>query len=140
LPEGEIFITVDSYGNEDIIFSDADMLDVPAVVLVDRNSFSAAEFFAAIMREFDYAIIVGEQTSGKSRMQTVHMLPEGNAINLSTAEYLTKNRVSLEDAGGVTPDYLIEFTDDQFTDFIFGSLDIDDDPHIQKALYLLGIN
>jgi carboxyl-terminal processing protease len=140
LPEGEIFITVDSYGNEDIIFSDAEMLDVPAVVLVDRNSFSAAEFFAAIMREFDYAIIVGEQTSGKSRMQTVLMLPEGNAVNLSTAEYLTKNRVSLEEVGGVTPDYFIEFTDDQFTDFIFGNLDIEDDPHIQKALYLLGIN
>ena len=140
LPAGEIFVTVDSEGNEDIIYSDSDFLDLPAVVLVDRHSFSAAEFFAAIMREYDYAIIVGERTSGKGRSQTIHMLPGGNAVNLSTAEYLTKNRVSLEEIGGVTPDYYIEFTDEQFTAFIRGNLGIDYDPHVQKALYLLGNN
>jgi carboxyl-terminal processing protease len=113
------------------------MIDLPMVVLVDRHSYSAAEFFAAIMREYDHTIIVGEQTTGKSRMQTLHLLPGGNAVNLSTAEYLTKNRVSLYDTGGVTPDYLIEFSDEQRRLFFMGNLNLSEDIHIIRALELL---
>ena len=139
LPEGEIFVSVDRAGNEHVKHSDATMLDLPAVVLVDRNSFSAAEYFAAILSEYDFAYVVGEQTSGKGRMQTLHMLPGGNAVSLSTAEYLTKNRVSLHAVGGLTPDFVIDFTDEQRRRFNTRSLDRDDDVHIQKALYLLTI-
>ena len=137
LPEGEIFVTVDRTGEEQVVFSGPEMIDLPMVVLVDRHSYSAAEFFAAIMREYDHAIIVGEQTTGKSRMQTLHFLPGGNAVNLSTAEYLTKNRVSLYGVGGVMPDYLIEFCDEQRRLFLFGRLDFDYDIHIIKALEVL---
>ena len=137
LPEGEIFVTVDRTGDEQIFLSDSEKIDLPMAVLVDRHSYSAAEFFAAIMREYDHAVIIGEQTTGKSRMQTLHFLPGGNAINLSTAEYLTKNRISLHDAGGVTPDYLIEFSDDLRRLFLMGNLELSEDIHVVKALELL---
>jgi len=135
LPEGDIFVAVDASGRETVTTSGPDYLDMPMVVLVDRFSFSGAEYFAAIMSEFGFAQTVGEQTTGKSRMQRVVRLPGGGAINISIAEYLTKNRVSLHDAGGFTPDYTVLLTDEELALFLTDSLEYD--PQLQKAIYLL---
>ncbi|MCL2408551.1 MAG: S41 family peptidase [Oscillospiraceae bacterium] len=137
LPAGEIFIAVDRHGNEDIIRSGPGVIDLPAVVLVNRYSFSAAEYFAAMLREYDYAHIVGEQTTGKSRSQILIPLSCGGAMRISSGQYLTKNRVSLYDVGGVTPDYLLEMSEDEFTLFRFGNLEKEDDTQLQLALSLL---
>ena len=137
LPEGEIFISVNSSGTEQIIRSDEDYLDMPAVVIVNSYSFSGAEYFAAILCEYDYAYTVGEQTTGKNRMQTTFQLSDGSAVHISTGEYLTKNRVSLYDTGGFTPGYLIELTEDEFGLFLSGDLSIESDPQLQKAIFLL---
>lgn len=136
LPEGEIFIAVDRDG-EDIITSGPGMTEIYAVVLVNENSFSAAEYFAAMLREYEYAYIIGAQTTGKSRMQRAIELPGGSAIRLSTAEYLTKNRVSLYNEGGVIPDYPVDFTDEEFVALWHGTLENDDDSQLQKALSVL---
>lgn len=61
LPEGEVFHTVDYSGKEHIDYSDADCLDVPMAVLVNGNSYSAAEFFAAALQENEAAIVVGRR-------------------------------------------------------------------------------
>ena len=137
LPEGEIFIQIDRNGEEQITLSDEDWLDVPAVVLVNRYSYSAAEYFAAILNEYGYAETVGEQTTGKSRSQTTHRLPDGGALHLSTGQYLTKNRVRLHDVGGLTPDYIIEFSDEEMALLLSGKLDQADDTQLQKAISLL---
>jgi len=137
LPEGEIFITVDKDGVEAITLSDPDCIDFPCVVLVDRHSYSAAEYFAATLGEYGVASIIGEQTSGKSRMQTTFTLPSGGALHISTNQYFTKNRVSLFDVGGLTPDYLITLSDEEANLFMADLLDRDADPHFQQALSLL---
>jgi len=137
LPEGEIFISIDKSGKEDITMSDSAMIDIPAVVLVNGYSFSAAEYFAATLREYGYAKVVGEQTTGKSRSQRTEPLPGGGALHISTAQYLTKNRVALYDAGGITPDYLIVLSDDEFAMFVSGNLGLSDDPQLQLALTVL---
>jgi carboxyl-terminal processing protease len=137
LPEGEIFIIVDRAGNEEVTLSDANMVDLPAVVMVDRESFSAAEYFAATLREYGYAEIVGERTTGKSRMQVTIELPSGSALHISTAQYLTPNRVSLHDAGGLTPDYQVALTQAEQILFFEGNLEKEHDPQLQKALSIL---
>ena len=137
LPEGEIFVAVSRDGVETITLSEPDMVDIPCVVLVDSNSYSAAEYFAATLSEYGYASIVGEQTSGKSRMQGTYNMPGGGALHISTDQYLTKNRVSLHDIGGLTPDYQVALTDDEYMLFFSGELDKDADPQIQKAISLL---
>ena len=43
LPEGELFRTVDYAGKENVDHSDADCLDIPMAVLVNGDSYSAAE-------------------------------------------------------------------------------------------------
>ena len=69
LPKGELFRTVDYRGREDVEMSNAKYLDLPMAVLVNRSSYSAAEFFAAALNDYDAAVIVGEQTSGKGHFQ-----------------------------------------------------------------------
>jgi len=137
LPEGEIFFSVDRTGNENIIMSDSSFIDLPAVVLVNSFSYSGAEFFAAMLDEYEYASTVGEQTTGKNRMQTMINLSNGGAVNLSTGHYLTKNRVSLFDIGGYTPQFIVTLSDEQTTLFNRGELPPEKDPQLQKALLLL---
>jgi len=137
LPEGEIFISVNRSGDEQITRSDSDFIDLPSVVLVNSFSFSGAEYFTAMLSEYDYAITVGEQTTGKNRMQTTIPLSNGGAVHLSTGQYLTKNRVSLFDTGGFTPDHIILLSDDEFELFRNGDLEKDSDPQLLKAISLL---
>ena len=137
LPEGEIFISTDKSGHENIITSDPDMVDIPAVVIVNRYSFSAAEYFAETLREYGYAEIVGEQTTGKSRSQITEPLPGGGALHISSGQYITKNRVDLYETGGLTPDYPLVLSDEEFIVYMSGNLDLKDDPQLQLALSLL---
>lgn len=108
LPEGEIFVSVDENGKETVTRSDADCIDLPMAVLVNENSYSAAEFFAAALREYDAAQIVGTQTTGKNRSQTNVILADGSAVHISSKQYLTPNRVDLTEQGGLTPDVVVE--------------------------------
>ena len=103
LPEGKLFTTVDYTGAEHTDMSDAACLDIPMAVLVNGNSYSAAEFFAAAMAEYEAAVVVGEKTSGKGYFQTTFQLSDGSAVGLSIGKYYTPNGVSLEKVG-ITPD------------------------------------
>jgi carboxyl-terminal processing protease len=108
LPEGEIFVSVDESGKEKITTSDAKCIDLPMAVLVNENTYSAAEFFAAALREHDAATIVGAKTTGKNRSQTNVVLVDGSAVHISSKRYLTPNRVDLTEQGGLTPDVEVE--------------------------------
>lgn len=137
LPEGDIFVSINRSGIENVISSDEYMIDLPAVVLVNSFSFSGAEFFAAMLSEFEYAYTVGEPTTGKNRLQSTIPLASGGAVVLSTGEYLTRNRVSLFEVGGFTPDFIIELTDEQYSMALEQGPDADIDPQLEKAIYLL---
>jgi len=104
LPEGEIFISVDENGKEKITRSDEASLAVPMAVLVNENSYSAAEFFAAALQEYDAATVVGSKTTGKNRSQTNMILADGSAVHISSKRYLTPNRIDLTEQGGLIPD------------------------------------
>ncbi len=137
LPEGEIFHTVDYRGEEKIERSDADCVEVPMAVLMNLSSYSAAEFFAAALDEYDAAITVGEKTYGKGYFQTTIPLSDGSAVNLSIGKYYTPEGKSLAGVG-LTPD--VEVTVDKETaQAIFaGSLAPEEDPQIQAAIKALG--
>jgi carboxyl-terminal processing protease len=137
LPEGEIFISVDRSGDEKITRSDENFIDIPAAVLVNESSYSGAEFFAAMLYEYNYAVTIGEQTTGKNRMQTTIALDSGGAIHLSTGQYLTKNRISLYDIGGFTPEIVIVMTDEERELFNRGDLERTQDPQFMRALSIL---
>jgi carboxyl-terminal processing protease len=63
--------------------------DFPIVVLVSRNSASAAEIVAGALQDHDRAWILGENTFGKGLVQTVYPLAENTGLALTTARYYT---------------------------------------------------
>ncbi|WP_297214163.1 S41 family peptidase [uncultured Flavonifractor sp.] len=99
LPEGPVFLTRDKAGHEEVTYSDAACVDLPMVVLVNADTYSAAEFFAAELQEWGVAQIVGEPTSGKGYSQQTFALPHGGAIAISTASYFTGSGTSLIGTG-----------------------------------------
>lgn len=136
LPEGPLFRTEDYSGEEQTEYSDEKYLDVPMAVLVNGESYSAAEFFAAALSEYDAATVVGEQTSGKGYYQNTYELPDGSAVGLSVGKYYTPNGVSL--AGkGVTPDVMIPVNQETAAAIYAGTLEPGEDPQIQAAINAL---
>lgn len=111
LPEGPIFISRDRAGNEEVTQSDAACVDLPMAVLVNANTYSAAEFFAAELQEQGVAVIVGEPTSGKGYSQQTFALPHGGAMAISTGAYFTGSGTSLIGTG-LTLDREVYLTDE----------------------------
>ena len=138
LPEGELFRSVDYRGNESVDSSDKNCIEgVPMAVLVNGNSYSAAEFFAAALREYDYALVVGQPTVGKGYFQQNYKLEDGSAVNLSVGKYFTPKGVSLAEVGGLIPDVPVEVDEDTAMAIYAGTLDPMEDPQILAAIEAL---
>lgn len=136
LPKGELFRTVDYRDREDVQMSDAKYLDLPMAVLVNRNSYSAAEFFAAALNDYDAAVIVGEQTSGKGHFQNTFELSDGSAVSLSVGKYFTPGGVSLEGVG-ITPEVPVAVNEETEALIYYNQLPPAEDPQIQAAIAAL---
>ena len=112
LPEGIIATAEYKDGHtETIVYSDDSELDLPMVTIVNENTASAAELFAAALRDFGKAPIVGSQTYGKGVLQETNEMDNGGAVILTVAEYKTANSDCF-DGIGLTPDYQVENEDE----------------------------
>ena len=109
LPEGPIFRSGTRLGPKSTVKSDADCVDLPMAVLVNADSYSAAELFAAQLRESVNAPLIGQKTYGKGYSQQTFPLPGGRGLNISTKTYYTGAGVSLIGVG-LTPDVEVELT------------------------------
>lgn len=126
LPEGPLFKTVNYNGTEELETSDVACLEIPMAVLMNGNSYSAAEFFAAALDEYDWAVTVGEQTVGKGYYQITTPLSDGSAVSLSMGKYFTPRGINLAEAGGLVPDIPVEPAQ--------GYVSLEEDPQIHAAL------
>ena len=129
LPEGPLFRSVDYRGVESVDESDAECLDLPVAVLVNGNTYSAAEFFAAALSEYDWAVTVGEPTCGKGYYQTTIQLGDGSAVQLSIGAYTTPNGVNLTEVGGLKPDVPVDPAQ--------ATVSLTEDPQILAAIHAL---
>ena len=134
LPEGVLFRSVYYTGAEEVLESDSKCLELPMAVLVNGSSYSAAEFFAAALNEYDWAVIVGEHTIGKSYFQTTFELSDGSAVGLSVGKYCTPNGVSLAEVGGLEPEITVQVDQDTAAKIYSDLLDPAEDPQIQAAV------
>lgn len=133
LPAVPVFRTVDYKGKESVDYSDADCVEVPMAVLVNGSTYSAAELFAAALAEYDVAVLVGEQTTGKGYYQVTYQLQDGSAVAISTGKYFTPKGVSLEGVG-LTPGLYVAVDDQTAAGIYYGTLEPADDPQIQTAV------
>ena len=136
LPEGKLFHMEYYNGKEEISNSDADCLEIPMAVLVNRDSYSAAEFFAVALQEYEAAVVIGEKTSGKGYFQTTYELNDGSAVGLSVGKYYTPGGLSLEGAG-ITPDLEVTVDEETYVNIYYDALEPSEDPQIQAALEML---
>lgn len=111
LPNGTLFIETDKQGNEKVTTSDGMCIQLPMCVLVNTETFGEAEVCAVVLQEYQWATVLGEATTGKTRTQETIPLEDGSALRLSTGTYLTGNRTDISAKGGVVPDLILYNSD-----------------------------
>jgi carboxyl-terminal processing protease len=115
LPEGEVVVTTKSRTQGEGVHKTTDdrISELPLVVLIDRNSASAAEILAAALADDGDAIVVGTRSYGKGVFQEEEGLSNGGALKLTVGEFFTPAGVNLARSKGVHPD--IQAADDPKT-------------------------
>ncbi len=106
LDEGKtILIEVDREGEETYYKArpGGAALTIPIVVLQNEFSASGAEVLAAALRDNGRATIVGETSFGKGTVNVPRELPDGGALFVTIARWLTPERI-LIDGVGIRPD------------------------------------
>ena len=111
LPNGTLFIETNKQGKENVTTSDGMCIQLPMCVLVNAETFGEAEVCAAVLQEYQWATVLGEATTGKTRTQETIPLEDGSALRLSTGTYLTGNRTDISAKGGVVPDLILYNSD-----------------------------
>jgi len=91
LQKGQIVVSQRGRAFPDQVYRAAHGSDTkyPIVVLVNRNTASAAEIVSGALQDHDRALIVGETTFGKGLVQTVFQITENTGLALTTYHYYT---------------------------------------------------
>lgn len=104
LPEALIVYTQDRSGKRIDHYSDAEYCDLPLCVLINENSASASEIFAAAVKDNGRGCLVGTKTFGKGIVQTVYTFDEdGASMQFTSSTYYTPSGNCIHGAG-VLPD------------------------------------
>lgn len=133
LPKGLLFRSIRE-GIPTEYHSDSSCIELPMAVLVNSESYSAAEFFAAALEEYHWATVVGDPTCGKSYFQNTIELRDGSAVGLSVGQYFTPNGVSLSEQGGLVPEITVEVEEETAALIYSGLLDPKEDPQVEAAV------
>ena len=103
VPAGPIVSVIRRDGEKEVYTSDLKEAKYPIVVLLDKNSASAAELLSGALQDTKAAIVVGEKSYGKGSVQTVIPMFQNDGIKLTIAKYYTPNGRSI-DGTGIEPD------------------------------------
>lgn len=103
-------------------------IELPVTLLVTTGTAGAAELFAAALDGNARATLVGERTLGRAGMQKLVRLPEGRALWLTYAKYLTPAGEAIH-GRGLQPDMHVEEPDIEF-----GAAASTSDPILDAAL------
>ncbi len=132
VPEGPVIRTVDKAGNETVEYtSDKNESNVPMAVLTNGNTASAGELFAACLKDYEKAVLVGETTYGKGSMQTTMSFSDGTAFKY-TFRYYCPPFSDNYDGVGIKPDVKAELSEEALSHFY--TLTDDEDTQLQAAV------
>jgi carboxyl-terminal processing protease len=102
---------------------------IPLVVLVNEGSASASEITAGALQDYGRAPLVGTTTYGKGSVQNwIPLSNDQGAVRITIARWLTPNHRQINKIG-LTPDYVVEITDEEAA--------AGKDPQLDKAIELI---
>lgn len=106
LPEDEVVVTTDSRTQGHTVYKTVgdNLAPLPLVVLIDRNTASAAEILTAALADDAGAKVIGTRSYGKGVFQQEIGLSNGGALKLTIGEYFTPDGVNLAKSHGIHPD------------------------------------
>ena len=106
IPKDEIVVTTNSRTQGHSVYKTAgdNLPKLPLVVLIDRNTASAAEILTAALVDDAGAKTVGTRSYGKGVFQQEIGLSNGGALKLTIGEYFTPDGVNLANSHGIHPD------------------------------------
>ena len=106
LPKDEVVVTTDSRTQGHAVYrtTGENLPPMPLVVLIDRNTASAAEILTAALADDAGATVVGTRSYGKGVFQQEFDLSNGGALKLTVGEYFTPDGVNLAASHGIHPD------------------------------------
>lgn len=131
LPEGMIVYAQNKAHERVFEFkSDANQVDLPMAVLINKGSASASEILAGAMKDFNKATLIGEKSFGKGIVQTARRFSNGAGIKLTTSEYFTPSGKNIHKIG-IEPDIKVDLPKDIKG---IGVEHLDVDTQLQKAI------
>lgn len=98
------------------------------VVLINGGSASGSEIMAGSLKDYKQATLVGEKSFGKGSVQEIENLPDGSAVRVTVAKWLTPNKTMIN-GDGIKPDIEIKLTDEDFKN--------QKDPQSNKAIEII---
>jgi len=106
LPKDEVVVTTDSRTQGHAVYKTVgdNLPKTPIVVLIDRNTASAAEILTAALADDAGAKTVGTRSYGKGVFQQEVGLSNGGALKLTIGEYFTPDGINLAKVHGIHPD------------------------------------
>jgi len=138
LPEGPIIRIHYKSGEEEVMKSDANYLNMPLAVLINGRTASAAELFSAAIKDYELGTLVGTTTYGKGTMQATMPLEDNSAVVISIAKYNPPFSDNY-DGVGIAPDVEVELDEELQKVNRFKIADIDDN-QLQTAIAVLNGN
>ncbi len=134
LPKNKI-VAIEKFSNDNkkdyLTDGNNELGNLPAIILANEGSASAAEILAGALRDNRQIKIAGKKTFGKGSVQEVEPLKNNSALKITIAEWLTPSGKNINKEG-LKPDIEIELSAEDFEE--------GKDPQLDEAIKILNNN
>ena len=134
LKKGKLIYSLeDKKSKEDYYDQTETSRDYPIVVLINNNSASSAEILAAALKDSYGAVLVGQTSYGKGKVQQTYDMEDGSMAKFTSARWLRPTGDCI-DKKGIKPDFEVA----QTTQTDENGEEIIVDTQLVKALEVIG--